>query len=211
MRFTHNSLSTLIAWVSTCLLAAGVSTLFSESSRTLWLTWGCFGLASAAGLDIAARVRERMRSAELSRVANERFERELHNAAEDWEANAAIREAVARMLNGMKPMKRLAESRRAHERRPCDLKVEIRLHDSPNSDREAKGNRARTARIINLSEMGFELALREPLPPQRITMVTVAPCGSRLTMLADVLWSRPEEDGTYLAGGRFRSVISCEN
>jgi hypothetical protein len=67
----------MIAWVSTCLLTGGVSTLFNESTRMSWMSWGCFGIATAVGLDVTARVRERMRMDNLTLIAIRRIEREM--------------------------------------------------------------------------------------------------------------------------------------
>ncbi|HVT30156.1 MAG TPA: hypothetical protein VHE81_19245 [Lacipirellulaceae bacterium] len=96
MKLTHSSLATIIGWVSTLLLAGGASTLFHESIRTMWMSWGCFGLAAAVGLDIAARARERRRIEEMKVVANRRLDRKMKHEADDAQANAAIRKAVAR-------------------------------------------------------------------------------------------------------------------
>jgi hypothetical protein len=65
MKLTHGSLTTKIAWISTCLLAGGASTLFNESVRIAWMIWGCFGLSAAVGLDVVARARDRARMDEL--------------------------------------------------------------------------------------------------------------------------------------------------
>ena len=98
MRLTHNSLATMIAWVSTCLLAAGISTLFSDSTRQMWMMWGSFGLAAAVGLDVVARFREHLRTEELKRIVTNRYERELQMQAAERRATAAIREAVRCIL-----------------------------------------------------------------------------------------------------------------
>jgi hypothetical protein len=75
-RLSHNSLATVIAWISSCLLAGGASMLFSDEVRTLWAWWGCFGLCAAVGLDIAARVRESLRNQQMAKAVLERFEKE---------------------------------------------------------------------------------------------------------------------------------------
>lgn len=210
MRLTHNSLATIIAWVSTCLLAGGVSTLFSESARTMWMSWGCFGLVAAVGLDVAARVRERMRMDELNLIANRRFERDINYETEENEAKAAIREAVARMLVRTPQELQIAASRRTQDRNPCDLAVELLLQQG---HKGAAGNRRdcrRIARITNLTESGFELTLMEPLSRQRLKLIIAAANGGRQTMLGEVLWCGPQRDGSIVAGGRFLDVVSAD-
>jgi hypothetical protein len=210
MRLTNNSLATMIAWVSTCLLAGGVSTLFSESTRTAWMIWGSFGLAAALGLDVVARVRERMRIEQLSHVATHRFARDMHYANEENEAYAAIREATAQMLGHTAMKADRASSGPTRDRHPCDLHVELLLDRGRNS--AAGGHRiaARVARITNLSEMGFELTITEPLSRQRMKMMIVAPNGRRLSMLGEVLWCATQPDGSFIAGGRFLDVVPLE-
>lgn len=75
--FTCDSLSTLIAWMSTCLLAGGASMLFSDQTRWIWMWWGCFGLIAALGLDIAARRRVLKRHDEILQAVQDRFEKEI--------------------------------------------------------------------------------------------------------------------------------------
>ncbi len=210
MRLTNNSLSTTIAWVSSCLLAGGVSTLFNENTRMLWMLWGCFGLASAVGLDFAARVRERMRMDELNRVATRRFERDMKVESEEKETNAAIREVVVRMLTSLPPSRQSGAAPRAEVRHPCELGVEILLHQDVEQVASKQGNSRRSAKITNLSALGFELTLTEPLQPQRITIMIPPVDGTPVTMYGEVLWCGPQPDGFYLAGGRFLNVVSAD-
>ena len=208
MKLTQNSLATTIAWVSTCLLAAGISTLFNESTRQLWMGWGCFGLAAAVGLDAAARFRERMHAEDLKRIAAIRFDRELHVAAEEKQANAAIREAVRCILGADAGKLARSESRRGQERVACNLDVEVVLEQSPTHNGGKGRKNAQVAQITNLSDTGFELVLREPIRPQRVTMIAAAPNGERFTMLGEVLWCSPATDIPIVAGGRFLNAVA---
>ena len=53
------------------------------------------------------------------------------------------------------------------------------------------------------------MTLREPLRPQRLTMIVAAPDGERFTMLAEVLWcSSADEGGPIVAGGRFLKALA---
>ena len=210
MKLTHNSLATTIAWVSTCLLAGGASTLFSESARMTWMSWGCFGLAAAVGLDVKARVYEQMRMEKLNLVANRRFERDMESETVDHEANIAIRQAVVRILGRRPAALQIAASRRSRERFLCDLTVELHLRQDAIGAAGKDGSCKRLARVTNLSESGFELMLTEPLPHRRMKMIITAANGVPQTMFGEILWYGPQGDGSIVAGGRFLDAASVE-
>jgi len=210
MRLTHNSLATTIAWVSSCLLAGGMSTFFSESSRMLWMIWGCFGLAAAIGLDIKARVRERLWMDELKLTANKRYERDMKYETDDKEANAAVREAIARLLGRTPPVLQIPASRRTQQRYPCDLDVELLVHHGVKEAADNDGTCTRHARVTNLSESGFELMLTKQLPRRRIEMIITSATGDRQTMFGEVLWYGPQADGSIVAGGRFLDAVAVD-
>jgi hypothetical protein len=210
MKLTHNSLATIIGWVSTCLLAGGVSTLFNESARTMWMGWGCFGLVAAVGLDVTARVRERTRMDGLKLVANSRFERDMKYETDDREANAAVREAVARILGRTPSAVQIAASRRNQERHLCDLKVELPLPQAIKEADRNDGSCSRLARVTNLSESGFELLLPEALPDRLMEMIITGANGGRQTMFGEILWYGPPGNGSIIAGGRFLDAASVQ-
>jgi hypothetical protein len=210
MRLTDNSLATTIGWVSTCMLACGVSALFSESTRSMSMIWGSFGLTSAVGLDVAARFRERARVAKMKVSLSKRLDRDMRYETEAKAANADIREAVARLLGRTLPTLQVAETRRTLERYPCDLGVELRVYQRSRGLAVKENAGKRPARITNLSESGFELLLHEPVPHQRMTMVVAAADGRSQTMFGEVLWSAPQEDGSTVAGGRFLDALLVE-
>jgi hypothetical protein len=210
MRYTHNSLATIISWVSSCLLAGGLSTLFSESSRVMWMSWGSFGLVAAVGLDVTARVRERKRMDGLNIIANKRYDRDMEYAMDDKQANTAVREAVARILGRTLPALQVAASRRTHLRYACDLEVELRLSQGRAGAAGNDGTSTRLARVTNLSESGFELMVTEPLPHRRMEMVITAANGGRQSMFGEVMWDGPKGDGSIIAGGRFLDADPAE-
>lgn len=210
IRLTHNSLATTIGFVATFLLGSGVSTLFSESVRTMWLMWGSFGLAAAVGLDVAARFRERMWIDELKLVTTSRFARNMKYETDDKEANAAIREAVARIIGRTPPVLQIATSRHTQGRYLCDLDVELLLDQGFKRAAGNDGTCTRHARVTNLSESGFELMLTEPLPHRRMEMIITAANGGRQTMFGEVLWYGPQGVKSIVAGGRFLDAVSVE-
>ena len=211
LRLTHNSLATMIAWVSSCLLAGGISTMFSESTRMLWMIWGSFGLASAVGLDVAARFRERIRIEGLNRIAANRFERDMKVESEEKESHAAIRGAVVRLLDNTPATRQSGASLRAEVRHPCKLEAEILLCQKGQQSAVKHGNVRLAAKITNLSTLGFELTLIDHLPPQRITMFISTPESGLVTMNGEVLWCSQQLEGDYLAGGRFLNVVSVDD
>jgi len=73
----RKSLSTYIAWLSTCLLAAAAGHLIDDLTRTTWLLLGTFGLVAAVGLQVASRTFEARQSEKLQRTAQRRMERQI--------------------------------------------------------------------------------------------------------------------------------------
>jgi hypothetical protein len=210
MKLTHNSLATMIAWVSTCLLAGWASTLFSESARTTWMTWGSFGLAAAVGLDFTARIRERIRIEGLKVTANKRFDRDISFETQEIEAIAAIRAAVTRILGRSPPAFKPDDGRRTQQRFPCKLEVELLL-ELEQRENSANGKAfTHRARVTNLSESGFELMLAESVPQQRMKMSFASAKGGQETLLGELLWCSLQTDGSFAAGGRFLNVLSVD-
>lgn len=203
MKLTHSSLATIIGWMSTSLLAGGASTLFSESVRAMWMSWGCFGLAAAVGLDLTARARERRRFEAMRTVANRRFDHKMKYETDDTEANAAIRQAVAHLLGSWSAISRIATDRRAQQRFCCDLKVEMQFVEGLDAAPGKDGVNTFAGRITSLSDSGFELALSKPLPHRRMEMIITTPSGERQPMFCELLWSERQADGSFVAGGRF--------
>lgn len=211
MRLTNNSLATTIGWVSTCLLVGGAGALFSESAREMAMIWGSFGLAAAVGLDITARVRERMRTNRLNVNAARRFDRDMQHETVAKEADADIREAVARILGRTPRALQNSASLRTQARYPCDLGVELISHQGAQGSAEIQDTCIRLARITNLSGSGFELMLTEPLPHRRMTMIIAVANGGRQRMFGEVLWYGPQEAGSIVAGGRFLDAVLVDD
>jgi hypothetical protein len=211
MKLTHGSLTTKIAWISSCLLAGGASTLFNESVGIAWMIWGCFGLSAAVGLDVVARARDRARIDELKKIAAGRIDRETLFATEENVANVAIAEAVTRILGPNPQPQKCAASRGIQERYLCDLNVELLVHQrlkGPKSPYEACTH---VARLTNVSNFGFELTLDEPMPRQRLIMFVTTGEGGREMMLGEILWNGSKQDGSLVAGGRFLNVMTVDD
>ena len=204
-----SSITTLIAWLSTCLLAGGISVSFSESLRALWMWWGCFGLAAAIGLEAASRIQERRRIHQADKRIRTRFERELQTATTENETNWALRQTVDRI--GFLPKNSIKDpkGRRSAERHTLDLPVEllVRANDGSLSNRITS---KASARLTNLSHTGFALTLAERLSPQQILLYVDSPAGDRVTLLGEIVWCDSQPDGAFAAGGRLIRVLSPE-
>lgn len=209
---TRNSLTAPIAWLSTCLLAGGVSTFFSEDVRTLWAGWGAFGLTAALGLEAAERFKERQRAKQMLRTMQSRFERELGmEAAAEKETLAAIDFAVKRILHDRPSLGF------SHASKPADSRHDGNLHDGalevqfipaanrPATERE-RATFARTAHLIKISTFLFELILNESLSPQEIVIALTPSDGRRIQLLCRLHWCHPLSGGAWVAGGELLSV-----
>lgn len=211
MKLTHNSLSTLIAWVSSCLLAGGISTMFNDDTRMIWMHWGYFGLVSAVGLDITARVRERLRIEQLNRVAATRFDKEVHLEQETKESITVIREVITNLLDNSPTQAEPHDSRRTAHRHICQIPAEIRPFDDTILTTAEEFANTYQANITNLSILGFELSLNKPLHLNKVTITFTTARHGQICILAQVLWCSPGASGVYLAGGRFLKIISVEH
>ena len=58
----------------------------------------------------------------------------------------------------------------------------------------------------NLSKLGFELAIDESVPHQRMIIRITASYGQEL-LLGEILWSGLQPNGSIVAGGRFLNVL----
>lgn len=206
----HNSLATLIAWLSTCLLAGGISMMFSAGMRTLWIWWGCFGLVAAVGLEAAERLREHRRIQRMNRNVKIRCERELQSVANETEAIVATRRAVERLLQACPTTKTVDASRRESERHQCNLPAELLLRGSFESATASPANSV-PARLINISQHGFAVSVSESISPQQLVLIVAMPSGEQVNLLAEVRWSEQAAEGTITAGGRLIRALTPQN
>jgi len=70
-------LRNLIAWLSLCLLTAGLGQQIDAPIRELWIPIGLFGLVSAVALDIALRTREAVTTYKIRQTTQRRLHRNL--------------------------------------------------------------------------------------------------------------------------------------
>jgi hypothetical protein len=199
------SLPTLIAWLSTCLLASGIGMTFTEDLRSLWMHWGCLGLAAAAGLEATARIREQRRARKVAKAAQKRCDRELHLVRTETEIVLVVQKIMAR-VGKSEALPADGRGRRADPRLACDLAVDVILaSDLLTGDGDFQPKRLEL-RITNISSSGFALALPSPLPPQEIVLVFTED-GEETNILGEIVWCDRQTDGAISAGGRFVRVL----
>lgn len=210
LRLTHNSFATIIAWLSTCLLASGFSTFLNENVRALWLWWGLFGLVAAVGLEAVAMMREQRHLEHLNKVAVDRFERELQMTAAEHKASTAVHRAVARLCVEASPSSDASAGPRGAIRHSCDFNASI---ISPEDGSDAVGGSDSlntTARLTNISADGFELTLDRHAAPQKIAMSIDLSAGDQIHLMGEILWCSPKPNGLVIAGGRLLEVLPEE-
>jgi hypothetical protein len=199
------TLPTLIAWLSTCLLASGIGMTFTEDLRSLWMHWGCLGLAAAAGLEATARVREQRRARKVARTAQKRFDRELRLVKTETEIVVAVQKIMAH-LGKSQALPADGQGRRADPRFACDLAVDVILASDLLNEGDDLPPKRLKLRITNISNSGFALTLPAPLPPQEIVIVFTED-GRETTILGEIVWCDRQTDGAISAGGRFVRVL----
>ena len=77
------SVSSLIAWLSVCMLAAAWGAMLGPGWTTSWKLWGAFGLAAAVGLNVADRLHQANRRRREEDAAMQRLERRLSTVREE--------------------------------------------------------------------------------------------------------------------------------
>ena len=215
---TQNSLAAPIAWLSTCLLAGGVSTFFSDDVRTLWAWWGAFGLSAALGLEAAARFKERQRATQMLRTVQNRFEKELGiETAAEKETLVSIDLAVKRILRDRPSLGFNRASKPADSRHDSALH-DVTLHDgvlevefTPAANQSAAASEraklTRAARLTKISPFLFELILNESLSPQEIVIALTPSDGRQIQLLCRLHWCHPLSGGAWVAGGELLGVV----
>src|SRR5262245_12836282 len=96
---TRAAVTTLIAWLSVCLLAAAWGPELSHNHRMAWSSFGLLGLVAAVGLEGISRVRRLRR--EQSRQQTEAVvqQRRLVTLARESRSAEALRSAIRWVTN----------------------------------------------------------------------------------------------------------------
>lgn len=183
---------------------------FGEGLRSLWMHWGCLGLTAAAGLEVAARIREKRRENRVDMASRQRLNRELRSVASETEAIAAVRQIMIRVLREGRSTAANDASGRGDARFACDLAVEIILEDDCAASNDEGTPKRVAARLKNISSSGFALSLKDPLPPQQVVLI-FSEGEAPINVLGELIWCDRQTDGAISAGGRFVRVLCPDN
>jgi PilZ domain len=205
---TAESIAPLIAWLSTCLLAGGLGALANPDVHTLWLRTGCFGLVAAVGLEGAARVRARGRSAKHRLALQRRWDRSLQMIVAERDSAAELRAAITRLLPAMPSLARENDPSCEEPRWSCDLDVEVfPVRRDSTSTYTATNDEMVAGRLGNLSNSGFGLELEQAIARPLVIISVLPPHEQEFDLLGEVLWCEPRPDGKLVAGGRLLRVL----
>ena len=198
------SLANLIAWLSVCVLSAAWGAGMDASWQSYWKLLGAFGLASAVGLNAAARVRATYkRRAQIIALSNHLEER-LTSFADEPELDPQLRSAVARLLDEVEADANDPGDDRTRFPVPSGWPVLL----TPLSRTPGPTRRATTIRAIlrNVSRTGAGMlhAIELPLGPARLTYRLRD--GHIVSLLVEIRWCERQADGHFYSGGRFVEV-----
>lgn len=205
----RQSVPSLIAWLSLCLLAAAWGNLLTARWQAIWGEMGLFGLISAVGLGATEKIRHMREEQARKATLRVRFESGLarlneHTAALD-SINAAVRKLVehaAKARFGNLPKGNRAE-------REAELLAGYPLEITPVDDDEslaagAKHSVGGTLRQISSAIVAFEHA--EPLATRLVLLTFKFATEEDLSFVVDLMWTKRlgqeyVTSGTILASG----------
>src|SRR5438105_130277 len=93
----RQSINSLIAWLSVCLLAAAWGPTLGRDRQIVWTYFGLFGLVAAVGLDTLSRTRRVRRERILQERLTSAQQRRLKQFDAHGRSSLAIREATRRI------------------------------------------------------------------------------------------------------------------
>lgn len=208
-RTTRTSVSTLMAWFSACLLAAGIGAEFGSSGvKSLWMQAGCFGLVAAVGLESANRLRTQRRMHDYRSLLRTRWDKECERILTEQTVCQAKRKALGHMVSLEGLTAKESDVRRIEPRVNTDLKVAILTLPPAAVQGAATDLVSRPARLRNISMNGFSISLDDHLLPQRSILSVTLEDGKMVDLVGEILWCHRAEEGDYTAGGRLIRVLS---
>jgi hypothetical protein len=204
----QESFPTLIAWLSTCLLAAGMGMMADHFTHVLWLQAGSFGLVAAVGLDATARMRWRRQRQKHWRAVEQRWDRRLERFVAQRDVVDELRGAIAQLLSTKPHESRERLSDNEESRFACNLLVEVyAVRRSEGSDGPQPDKVGVIGRLDNLSNSGFGLKLEEQMASRLVIIAVLPPHDQEFDLLGEILWCDPYPDGRMRAGGRLLRIL----
>jgi hypothetical protein len=202
------SLVALIAWLSTCLLAAGLGTMMDASTHILWLRAGCFGLVAAVGLDVSARLRARHKRMQRFRALKHRCDRSLEMIATERDIAAELRTAAKQLLTAHPLNVSVSLPDGEEQRWTCNLPIEVYAVRQENSAECLESDAVGVLGQLNsLSNSGFGLTLEEHIEARLVVIAMLPPNEQEFDLLAEILWRDPRPNGQMRVGGRMLRVL----
>ncbi|MGD9721986.1 MAG: hypothetical protein AB7O59_10265 [Pirellulales bacterium] len=204
------SITHLIAWLSVCLLAAATGSALDPEWRPLWAQMGAFGLASAVGLSVVAKMRTARRRQALEDAKRSTLERRMEAVVSQFEPSPSLRTTVSRLCQEF--LERPPESDQT--RAGCLAAYARPVMITPlRRDREGKflvRGTTTEAQVRDLSVRGVGVAHHGPLPSSLVLLTCDASDGTSLAVVVDLRWSHNLGDGDFLSGGEFVEVTNSD-
>ncbi|MGE0534803.1 MAG: PilZ domain-containing protein [Pirellulales bacterium] len=200
------SLANLIAWLSVCVLSAAWGAGMDASWQNCWKQLGAFGLASAVGLNAAARVRATYKRRAHQIAVASHLEERLTNFADEPELDPQLRSAVARLLDEVE-----ADSTTANDDRTrFPVSSGWPVLATPLTQTGGPSRRATTTRAVlrNVSRTGIGLLHSIPLPIGTMRLTYRLNDGHIVSLIIEIRWCERQSDGRFASGGRFLEVAT---
>ena len=204
----QRSLTSLIGWLSLCLLAAGWGVQLDSTVRQLWANFGLFGLASAIGLEVVQRTRRVHRRRKQRRTTDRRIGQNLTKLAA---ANATIKQlnaALRRIAEEEQESDQSANERRGETRLPFSCAVQVTPLDYSGRPSTEDGDSTFTAHIRDISAGGVGLIHNQPIPSERVMLTFKLGRGETISIVAELTWRHHQPDGMYSSGGKLIEVMA---
>ena len=198
----------LIAWLSTCLMAAGLGPLLDSRTHLLWLRGGCFGLVAAAGLEGVVRTRVRREQRHHQRAVQKRCERILQRYETQRDCQAELSTSIAHLLGGQAALVDDSAGRHRDPQFRCNFPVDVFPVRRESASAYAETDHGLvTGRLASLSNFDFGLELDEPLARQLVVISLLPPNDQDFDLLGELLWCERDPSGQIRGVGRLLRVL----
>ncbi len=201
-------LTRLIAYLSLCMLAAAFGAMVGPAWCRWWAIFGSFGLASAIGLDVLNRSRERVAAHTRRKRLALKAERKLNEMISDLESSGAIRAALRQFQPGATDPTPQGANGQTEPRLSLNKPATITPLLRSSGDAGGRRGEPLAGRVRNVSRHGFGLAHDQRLERGFVLLEFDLENGEPLQFIADVLWCELQDTGCYFSGGKFLEVVS---
>lgn len=208
----RDSLVSLIAWLSLCLLAVAWGPSLDPANRRVWAHIGLWGLAAAVGLKGVERSRRltQLRKCEKQREQSQRAqEQSLDRFKLQARSIEAVRVAVERIVQsaGSEVFQTAGSEADIVEDRRCELRVPLRL---PVTLLPFGEDQAHAVSVRDISKTGISLAHETKLPKGRVLVLFEIPDAEPIGLIAEILWCQRTGDQQYISGESLVDVADAE-